>query len=146
MRKPRFTLRGFRRPRESVSFALGELERELMDILWTAREPASVRDVHDRLGDRLAYTTVMTTLDRLHKKGLLARRAEGRAFVYSARLSREEFDRQLATDVIGGLLEGGAEPIVACIVDAVSDHDAELLDELDRLIQQKRRNRTGKKS
>lgn len=145
MRKPRFTLRGFRRPRESVSRALGELEREVMNLLWSASKPSSVRDVHERLGDRLAYTTVMTTLDRLHKKGLLARRSEGRAFMYTARLSREEFDRQLATDVIGGLLDRGAEPIVACIVDAVSDHDAELLDELDRLIQRKRHNRAGKK-
>lgn len=110
-----------------------------MDVLWRRVEESSVREVHRVLGDDLAYTTVMTTLDRLHRKGLLARRQEGRAFVYRARLSREEFERQVATDVIAGLLDGGAEPIVACIVDAVSEHDAELLDELDRLVRDKRR-------
>ena len=139
MPKPRFTLRGFRSPRESVTLALGELEREIMDLLWGAPEPVRVRDVHRRLGDRLAYTTVMTTLDRLYKKGLLTRRQVGRAFVYRPRISRNEFERQIATDVVAGLLDRDAEPVVACIVDAVSEHDLELLDELDRLIKQKRR-------
>lgn len=139
VRRPRFTLRGFRSPRESVRVALGDLERAVMDVLWRRAEESSVRDVHRVLGDDLAYTTVMTTLDRLHRKGLLTRRQEGRAFVYRARLSREEFERQVATDVIAGLLDGDAEPIVACIVDAVSEHDAELLDELDRLVRDKRK-------
>lgn len=119
--------------------ALGDLERSVMDVLWRTLEGSSVREVHRVLGEELAYTTVMTTLDRLHRKGLLTRRQAGRAFVYSARLSREEFEKQVATDVIAGLLDGDAEPIVACIVDAVSEHDAELLDELERLVRDKRK-------
>lgn len=145
MGTPRFTLRGFRRPREAMAFALGELEREIMEMLWTNSSEMSVRDVHSRFNDRLAYTTLMTTLDRLHKKGLLARRPDGKAFLYQPRFSRSEFERQIATDVIGGLLDRDAEPVVACIVEAVTEHDVQLLDELDRLIQQKRRELTGKK-
>jgi predicted transcriptional regulator len=60
-----------------------------MEILWS-RPESSVRDVVDRLKRPLAYTTVMTTLDRLYKKGLLDRRKSQRAFFYSPRLTRPE--------------------------------------------------------
>jgi len=141
MKIPLFTLRGFKRPQEAISMTLGELEREVMEIAWQRGE-VSVRDVCLALDERMAYTTLMTTLDRLHKKGLLARRKDGRAFLYSPRLSPEQFTRGVAQDLIDGLLargEGGAEPILACIVDAVSERDRALLDELDRLVKEKRR-------
>jgi predicted transcriptional regulator len=89
----------------------------------------------------------MTTLDRLYKKGLLVREKEGRAYLYSPRVTREEFERGVAEDVLGGLLErnsGGAEPLLACIVDAVSEQDRALLDELHRLVEEKRRELEGK--
>lgn len=141
MKIPLFTLRGFKRPQEAMAMALGDLEREVMEVAWQRGE-VSVRDVCLALDERMAYTTLMTTLDRLHKKGLLERRKDGRAFLYSPRLSPEQFTRGIAQDLIDGLLargEGGAEPILACIVDAVSEHDRALLDELDRLIKEKRR-------
>ncbi len=141
MKIPLFTLRGFKRPQEAMTMTLGDLEREVMHIAWQRGE-VSVRDVCLALDKRMAYTTLMTTLDRLHKKGLLARRKDGRAFLYSPRLSPEQFTRGVAQDLIDGLLargEGGAEPILACIVDAVSERDRALLDELDRLIKEKRR-------
>ena len=83
----------------------------------------------------------MTTLDRLYKKKLLKRRKDGRAFIYSPLVTRAEFEQGIAEDVIDGLLgsgTAGVEPVLACIVDAVSEHDRELLDELDRLIKEKR--------
>jgi predicted transcriptional regulator len=135
-----FTLRGFKKPREALLSDLGTLEREVMTLMWREGE-SSVHEIHRSLGMSKAYTTVMTTLDRLHKKGMLTRRKQGRAFLYSPRLSCEEFERGLAGDVIGGLLNraaGEAEPLLACIVEAVGEHDRELLDELDRLVRQKR--------
>jgi predicted transcriptional regulator len=138
MKPPRFTLRGFRRPREVVGLALGKLEREVMEEVWK-RGAANVRDVQAAFGERAAYTTLMTTLDRLYKKGLLERRKEGRAFLYSPRVSREEFEKGMAKDMIDGLLGHRAEPVLACIVEAVSERDRDLLDELDRLVKQKRR-------
>ena len=141
MKIPGFTLRGFRRPHEIAKFALGKLEREVMDEAWR-RGVVSVREVYRAFDERMAYTTLMTTLDRLYKKGLLERRKEGRAFLYSPRVSREQLERGVAEDVIDGLLGRGAEsvePVLACIVDTVSDHDRALLDELDRLVQEKRR-------
>jgi len=102
----------------------------------------SVRDVFRAFDERVAYTTLMTTLDRLYKKQLLSRYKEGRAFLYSPIVNREELEQGIREDLIDGLLGRGAdvvEPVLACIVDAVSDRDRELLDELDRLIQEKRR-------
>src|SRR6267143_6561018 len=141
MKAPRFLLRGFRRPREVASLALGKLERQVLDEAWR-RSELSVRDIYLAFDERVAYTTLMTTLDRLYKKKLLERRKDGRAFLYSAALSREEFEHGIREDVIEGLLGHGAEgvePVLACIVDTVSERDRELLDELDRLIKQKRR-------
>ncbi|MFN2454276.1 MAG: BlaI/MecI/CopY family transcriptional regulator [Pyrinomonadaceae bacterium] len=141
MKKPRFMLRGFKRPHEIAVQSLGKLEREVLEEIWRRGE-ASVRDMHIAFEERTAYTTLMTTLDRLHKKGLLARRKDGRAFLYSARVSREGFEQSIAQDLIGGLLGGATqdvEPVLACIVEAVSDHDRDLLDELDRLVKEKRR-------
>ncbi|HZS10295.1 MAG TPA: BlaI/MecI/CopY family transcriptional regulator [Blastocatellia bacterium] len=136
-----FTLRGFRKPREVISQPLGRLEREVMTVAWQRGE-VSVREVHLTFDERVAYTTLMTTLDRLHKKGLLGRRKTGRAFLYSPRVSPEQFEQGIAKDIIDGLLgrsAGGVEPVLACIVEAVSEHDRALLDELDRLVKEKRR-------
>lgn len=141
MKRPRFLLRGFRRPSELAALALGRLERQVLEETWRRGE-TSVRDIFGAFDQRIAYTTVMTTLDRLYKKRLLRRRKDGRAFLYSALVTREEFERVIAEDVIDGLLgraADGVEPVLACIVDAVSEHDRELLDELDRLIREKRR-------
>src|SRR5262245_63911387 len=144
-----FTSQKFKR-RGYVAPELGPLEREVMELIWRRPEEAaevSVRDIHLAFEGRLAYTTLMTTLDRLRKKGLLERRKEGRAFFYSPRFSPDEFERSVARDAINMLLgrgSNGVEPILACIVDAVSERDRALLDELDRLIKRSEERRVGK--
>ena len=137
---PKFTIRGFRPPREAARSSLGTLEAKVMDAAW-GLDRFSVREMVAALGDSLAYTTVMTTLDRLYKKGLLERDSSGRAFVYSAKISRSELQTGIAGDVISGLIDGAAkriEPVLACIVDAVSEKDLLLLDELERLVKEKK--------
>ena len=139
MKIPKFRLRGFSRPSEAILNSLGKLERETMDEVWRQKE-VNVRAVEVALGERVAYTTIMTTLDRLYKKGFLDRRKEGRAFFYTPRFTLNELERGMAEDVIDNLLSVGTsqiEPVLACIVDAVSDHDRDLLDELARLVQAK---------
>ena len=141
MKTSRFLLRGFRRPREIACFALGKLERQVMEETWRLGD-VSVRDIYRSFDERIAYTTLMTTLDRLFKKKLLERRKDGRAFVYAAVVSRDDLDRGIKEDVVDGLLGHGAdqvEPVLACIVDTISERDRELLDELDRLVQEKKR-------
>lgn len=143
---------------------LGPLERQVMEILWAPAADgtvgaagesaaASVREVRARLGGTIAYTTVMTTLDRLHRKGLLERTRAGRAFLYRAALSRAELERGLAVSLLQALLGiGGAaagarapapEPILSSIVEAVGDRDKALLDELERLVRARRRRDRG---
>jgi predicted transcriptional regulator len=141
MKTPKFLLRGFRRPSEVASFALGKLERQVLEEAWHRGE-VSVREVFVSFNERVAYTTLMTTLDRLFKKRLLERRKDGRAFLYSPSVSPEEFELGIRQDVIDGLLGhgvAGVEPVLACIVDTVSARDRELLDELDRLVKEKKR-------
>src|SRR5690349_12791095 len=89
MKTSSFLLRGFRRPREIACFALGTLERKVMEETWRLGE-VSVRDIHQAFDEQIAYTTLMTTLDRLFKKKLLNRRKDGRAFLYKAEVSSEE--------------------------------------------------------
>lgn len=76
------------------STTLGDLERAVMDALWSHGPDLSVRDVMERLtqagSKELAYTTVMTVLDRLAKKGMTTRTRDGRAWRYTAAASREE--------------------------------------------------------
>ena len=82
--------------------ALGDLEREVMTQLWDAGEPLTVRQVHERVGrDRdLAYTTVMTVLDRLVGKDVVVRERDGRAFRYAPRLTRAAMTAELMREAL----------------------------------------------
>lgn len=128
---------------------LGRLEIAVMEILWT-RGDGNVRDVAERLARPLAYTTVMTTLDRLYKKGLLERRKSERAFLYSPRYSRQEWEQKRAGDFVACYLmrpQPSSELLISCLVDAVGEYDAAMLDDLEKKIRSRRRqmNRRGKK-
>jgi len=119
---------------------LGHLETRVMEILWE-RGASSVRDVSQGLGRPRAYTTVMTTLDRLYKKGLLDRRKESRAFIYSAVYTRREWEQKRAGVFMAGFLDGSRparDLLISCLVDAAEQHDAALLDELEQQIRLKR--------
>ena len=138
----RFLFWGFKSSQELLEKSLGSLERDVMALVWRRGE-LNVRDACDDLGSIVAYTTVMTTMDRLFKKGLLTRRKVGRAFVYRASASRAEIEGAVATELVHSLLqrEGEPLPVLSSLVDAVSDRDRALLDELERLIREKRRRR-----
>ena len=124
-----------------VAMRLGPLERTVMEQVW-AHEKVSVRDVFLALKESWAYTTVLTTLERLYKKGLLERHKDGKAFFYAPRCSSQELETGRLRETIDTMLgrdDGTASPILATIVDTVSEYDRSMLDELDRLIKQKRR-------
>jgi predicted transcriptional regulator len=136
----RILLWGFR-PVEDVLHGLGTLERQALDAVWRLGR-ARVRDVRTALDHAAAYTTVMTVLDRLYKKGVLDRERAGRAYVYSAAASSEELQSSLAMGLLHRLLGRGrdaASPVLSSLVDTVGERDRQLLDELDRLVQEKRR-------
>lgn len=122
------------------SAELGPLEERLLDALW-ARGSATVRELMDEAGRDLAYTTVMTTLDRLFKKNLLSREAEGRAFRYKPLVTREQLHREAAGAAFRQLLDASTAPSLplSYLVEIVSERDAELLDRLRELVEAKRR-------
>jgi predicted transcriptional regulator len=127
--------------------ALGPLETAVMEILW-AHGDVSVRDVAAKITRPLAYTTVMTTLDRLYKKGFLNRRKSERAFFYSPRWSRREWVEKQAGDFVAGVLADSQAPgelLISCLVDAVGRQDSALLDDLERKIRSKRKELEGQR-
>jgi predicted transcriptional regulator len=140
MHRP-FLFWGFKSSREIFEGSLGALEREVMRVVWSSGE-VSVREVCARLGSSVAYTTVMTTMDRLFKKRLLDRRKLGQAFLYRAVATRAELEEAVAAELVSSLLRQHADeplPVLSSLVDAVSDRDRSLLDELERLVREKRR-------
>jgi predicted transcriptional regulator len=137
----RFLFWGFKSSQQLLDDGLGALERDVMAIAWSRGE-LSVRDVCEQMRFKIAYTTVMTTMDRLFKKRLLARRKVGRAFMYRAAATRDEMEGAVATELVHSLLHrDGTEPlpILSSLVDAVSDRDRALLDDLERLVREKRK-------
>jgi len=112
---------------------LGELEAVIMDRLWQWGRPALVREmVEDLRGERpLAYTTVMTVMENLHRKGLLRRERDGRAWRYEPTGSRSGYTAALMTDALG--TSADRRTALAHFVFQMSPHDAALLREaLDR--------------
>lgn len=121
--------------------SLGSLESRVMEVLWLRGE-SSVRDVFEMIDRPLAYTTVMTTLERLFKKGLLSRCKSGRAFLYSPAIDREEWERRRAGGLVAAFLEGrngSRELLVSSLLDAIGHHDAALLNELEKKIRRRRK-------
>jgi predicted transcriptional regulator len=111
-----------------------------MEIVWTGGQFA-VRDVQARLARATAYTTVMTTLDRLFKKGFVERRLEGRAYLYVATLARGEMEARVTSGLLADVLAtspAAARPFLSNLVDVVGDRDDRLLDDLERLVREKR--------
>lgn|SRR5215471_2139989 len=121
---------------------LGSLESALMERIWLLGE-TSVRDLHCEFASQLAYTTVMTTLDRLYKKGLLTRRKAGKAYLYEPAFDQRQYRERLARHWIGLALRDGShsQAVLSSFVDAVSQSDHQMLDRLDRLVKAKQRAR-----
>jgi predicted transcriptional regulator len=118
----------------------GTLELRVLDALWQVGGAASVRDLAP-LFDGVAYTTLMTTMDRLHRKGVLLRDKAGRRFAYQPKSSREALLASLAGDAVAAILGPKGDdlrPMVSFFVDAVQREDRDVLDALDALVKERR--------
>jgi predicted transcriptional regulator len=120
------------------SAQLGPLERQVLQAVW-ARGTATVREVREDGRVWQTYPTIMTTMDRLFKKGLLDRVPDGRAFRYSARYRPEELERVAAVNGIRKLLGSECASLhLSYLVEAVSTQDGKMLDELQALVERQR--------
>ena len=128
----------FRPSGQGVAQVLGDLESPVIRAVWDSPD-CSARQVLESFSGRrsLAYTTIVTVLDRLYKKGFLKRRKEGKAFLYSPRLTREEFNQAVTHDVLAGLLKERSRPTLATFVELVAT-DESLLERLEELVRQKK--------
>jgi len=121
--------------------SLGTLEEKVMNVLWRGGS-FSVREVNRILGEKsLAHTTVMTTMDRLFKKGVLSRTKEGNAYIYRYAISRNEYQRRLVGSTVSKLMSktSNAAPVLAGFIDAAVEMDHENLAKLEELIAQRKR-------
>lgn len=130
----------FRPSGKGLHTVLGTLEAAVMEVVWTEQD-VSVRDVHRRLERRrrIAYTTVMTTLARLARKGLLTRRMAAGAYRYAPAVTREQLEGAVADSVIGKLLEGFGKTAVSRLLDRLQHEDPRQIERLARLIEERRR-------
>lgn len=114
---------------------LGELEADIMDCIWFSGS-ASVRDICDQLNKKreVAYTTVMTVMNRLAEKGLLVREKNCNAFMYSPSISKVDFQKKTVEEVLKSLFSGISASTLSHFVEAVSNEDGNKLDELERRI------------
>jgi predicted transcriptional regulator len=119
---------------------LGELETAVLEHLWT-KGPADVKAVHRTLGSRRGITlnTVQSTMERLFRKGLLAREKVSHAYVYSPSHTREELGALVVEDVVARLLKGEAVPVLQAFVDLSARTDEANLDRLEQLIAERRK-------
>ena len=123
-----------------VASALGPLETDVLRQVCRSGR-CRVRDVVKRLDNRFAYTTVMTTMDRLFQKGLLRREPAGKAYVYSTALSETQVDAQYAHDLIAAFLLARQAPssmLARELVNAIDNYNAILLDEVEKEIRIRR--------
>ena len=105
----------------------GELEAVIMQRVWDHGRPVTVRELFDELVREraIAYTTVMTTMDNLHRKGWLARTKDGKAYRYTATASREEYSARLMQEALAG--GGDTEAVLTHFVAQIGGAESEAL-------------------
>ena len=124
----------------------GPLEIRVLEALWSRTQPVCVRDIQPDFPG-VAYTTLMTTLDRLFRKGTLRREKSGRAFYYVPKASQEQLLSQLTESTLATMLPGDSaamRPILSMFVDTLGARDEALLDELETLVRARREELKGR--
>ena len=123
---------------------LGDLETEVMERLWAHGED-DAKSVHNIIGKARGITlnTVQSTLQRLHRKGLLTRAKVSHAYVYAPAVTREQFNRQILGEVVKRVGAGETDAMLAAFVDLVERAGPDQLERLEQMIAE-RRDRTEK--
>ncbi|HEY2443159.1 MAG TPA: BlaI/MecI/CopY family transcriptional regulator [Streptosporangiaceae bacterium] len=122
----------------------GDLEAVIMHLVWDHDGPVTVRELLEELQqDRvIAYTTVMSTMDNLHRKGWLARAKDGKAYRYTATASREEYSARLMSEALAG--GGDTEVVLSHFVAEMGGAESEVLrDVVRRLTERSPERRPG---
>jgi predicted transcriptional regulator len=116
----------------------GDLESVIMQMVWDQGRSVTVRELFDQLSQErvIAYTTVMSTMDNLHRKGWLTRAKEGKAYRYSATASREEYSARLMREALA--VGGDTEAVLSHFVAEIGGDESEVLRDVVRKLADRR--------
>lgn len=130
---------------EGLAKVLGDLEARVMRVVWSLDTPSTARSVHKHVIDDhvVALLTVITVLNKLVAKGLLARAKRDDVYHYEARFTESEFRALASQRVVSGILSLGPQAVAASLVNALAEHDPDQLTELGRLIRRKLKEQEG---
>jgi len=127
----------FRPHKKGFAKILGDLETRVMEVVWRRKE-VSVRDVFQELAQNrssLAYTTILSTMGNLYRKGFLQRDKSGTAYLYHPVFTRDELATMAVNEVLKGLLESFSQPFMACLTGLGRDSDlAEAVENLEKVL------------
>jgi predicted transcriptional regulator len=118
---------------------LGDLEESVLEHLWSAGE-ADVVETHAAVGAprRITVNTVGSALERLHRKGLVARWKVSHAYRYRAAMDREAYRARRLLEAGGGMRELQRRGVLAAFVDLLASHDAHALERLEQIVAERR--------
>lgn len=125
-------------PEQKIGKVLGELESDVMEIIWQSKGPISVRTVTQSLQKKrqIAYTTVMTIMGRLVEKGLLKRQESGKAYIYQPAFSKEKFLSRITRQIIKNFVANFGDGAVAHFAEEVEKLAPEKRKELKKILQE----------
>lgn len=128
---------------EGLAKVLGDLEARVMQSVWRIARPATAREVYDVVAREhdVAIHTVITVLNKLVRKGLLRRQKRSDLLHYEARWSEAEFMKEASRQVVEGILSFGPTAVASSFVDVLAEADPERLAELNRVIEERLRQR-----
>ena len=123
---------------QKIGKVLGELESEIMEIVWQSKQPISGRSVTEILQKKrkIAYTTVMTIMNRLVDKGILSRKQQGRAYLYKGAVSKDKFLTRVSRQIIRNFVASFGDAAVAHFVEEVGKSSPAKRAELRKLLKE----------
>ncbi len=135
-------LPSFKPGRGGIQQVLGELEAEIMEILWGKNEWRTGREIYENMKQKrtLAYTTVLTVIDRLVNKGLIIKKKnQENTYIYSPAMGKEEFKEEISRSVVKGLMEFAGKGTITAFVNILESTAPETIIELEKFLRERKR-------
>ncbi|GIO52994.1 BlaI/MecI/CopY family transcriptional regulator [Paenibacillus cellulositrophicus] len=121
----------------------GPLEAKVMDVIWSRLEAVTIKEVNAKISEDkpMSFNTIMTVMNRLVDKGILQKKLQGKSYVYSPVLTKEQFLEEQSKELSYDLVKEFGSRAVAHMIDAMEQVDPDLLDQLEKQIKQWKKDR-----
>ncbi|MBB3125703.1 putative transcriptional regulator [Paenibacillus rhizosphaerae] len=121
----------------------GPLEAKIMDVIWSRLEAVTIKEVNAKISEDkpMSFNTIMTVMNRLVDKGVLQKKLQGKSYVYSPVLTKEQFLEEQSKELSYDLVKEFGSRAVAHMIDAMEQVDPDLLDQLEKQIKQWKKDR-----